>query len=232
MSFLLACDTTHGHCSVAVLSAAGAVLAYKEEQERDRQAERLLYIIEDTLLEAKVEYHELKAISVTTGPGSFTGIRIGLSAARGIGVALGKPVIGVSSFESILHQYLGKKSDSVSHHAVIAVILDARREHVYIQLFDHSGKARHMPCMLPCRDVLAYLMQHKQVVIIGNAGSLLSKDIHSDSVIIDGMLEPLLPEAISVGQIGYRRYHEGKSSNYPAIPLYIRAPDAVIPSKK
>lgn len=233
MPSLLACDTTHGRCSVALIASTGKVVSCAEEPQVDRQAERLLVVIESVLSKGKSSYEEIEAVAVAIGPGSFTGIRIGLAASRGIGVALNRPVIGVSSFESVFWQYKQSYYKKKGYQErVVAVVLDARREQVYIQTFDHEGGVLDAPSILHYRDILKYLEPYKQVIIIGSAGLWCAGNMDFKAMNIQWLAEPILPEAVSVGHIGYLLYHKRLQANHPAIPLYIRPPDALLPSQK
>lgn len=107
------------------------------------QAERLFPAIDALLSRSGTDYAALSRIAVTTGPGSFTGLRIGLSAARGLGLALGIPVIGVPS---LLALSLATRCDAT------AVLLDARRDEAYFQLFSGPGIPIGAPAILPMEE--------------------------------------------------------------------------------
>ena len=139
---LLAFDTSHGDCLVAVL-CDGKVIEHKIDTDNSRQAERLLNHIEVTLELSNLSYDKLDAIAVTIGPGSFTGVRIGLAAAKGLRLATKLPIIGVSCLESVAAKAAGKGNDL----AILAIlaILDAKRGQVYAQLFDKDINALNSP---------------------------------------------------------------------------------------
>ena len=102
MPLLLAFDTAGPHCAAAVLRGERLAAGRLEPMARG-QAERLMPLLEEALAEAGTGWDELAAIGVGTGPGNFTGIRIGVSAARGLAMALGVPAIGVTSTDALLH---------------------------------------------------------------------------------------------------------------------------------
>ena len=126
---VLAIDTAAPRLALALLKADGSVDTLLEPMAQG-QAERLFPALAELLARNGIGYADLTRIAVTTGPGSFTGLRIGLSAARGLGLALAIPVIGVPS---LLALSLGARCDAV------AVLLDARRDEAYVQTF--SGPA-------------------------------------------------------------------------------------------
>lgn len=124
MSTILALDTTSAHCAVAVL-CDGKVKASITEPMTKGQAERLFPIIENALAQVGLTYTDLNAIAVATGPGNFTGVRICVSAARGLALSLGIPAVGVSVLEALAY---GTKGE------VIATV-DARGGMIYSQTF-------------------------------------------------------------------------------------------------
>lgn len=95
---ILAFDTSAAHCAAALLSG-GVVIAQTFEDMKKGQAERLMFLLQEILDQNAVSYQDLDAIAVGTGPGNFTGIRIGVSAARGLALGLSVPAYGVNGFE-------------------------------------------------------------------------------------------------------------------------------------
>ncbi|MDW3225151.1 MAG: tRNA (adenosine(37)-N6)-threonylcarbamoyltransferase complex dimerization subunit type 1 TsaB [Paracoccaceae bacterium] len=137
---VLAFDTSAAHCAVAVIGG-NQILAQAHEPMTKGQAERLLVLCQEVMTEAGLTYDDLSAIGVGIGPGNFTGIRISVSAARGLALGLGIPAVGISSLEAL--QY-GAQTPCVC-------AIDARREQVYAQVFD--GKTTHEPKMLDALDL-------------------------------------------------------------------------------
>jgi len=125
---ILAFDTSAAHCAAALL-CGDTIVAQKHEDMAKGQAERLFPLLEEVLAEANVAWSDLSAIGVGVGPGNFTGIRISVSAARGLALSLGIPAIGVSSLEAQAHNLTRP----------IWSLIDARRDHVYAQQFAEDG---------------------------------------------------------------------------------------------
>jgi tRNA threonylcarbamoyladenosine biosynthesis protein TsaB len=139
MSVLLSIDTAAARLQLALL--AGTRVEVLVEDMAQGQAERLFPAIAELLARNGVGYPDLRRIAVTTGPGSFTGLRIGLSAARGLGLALGVPVIGVPSLLAVsLSAPAGRR---------VAVLLDARRDEAYLQHFEAPGFPATPAMLLP-----------------------------------------------------------------------------------
>ena len=97
------------------------------------QPERLVPMIEEVMAEAGLAYDALDAIAVTRGPGGFTGVRIGLATARGLALASGRPVIGLTSFEAVAAAARSRRRGAAGS---LAVLIDAKRRDLYLQVFD------------------------------------------------------------------------------------------------
>lgn len=144
MSLVLAIDTAAPRLQLALLRADSADVLVEDMP--TGQAERIFPAIAELLARNGATYADLTRIAVTTGPGSFTGLRIGLSAARGLGLALGIPVVGVPS---LLALSLQAQCDA------LAVILDARRGEAYVQTFSGPALPIRPPALLPMEDARA-----------------------------------------------------------------------------
>ncbi|WP_298155815.1 tRNA (adenosine(37)-N6)-threonylcarbamoyltransferase complex dimerization subunit type 1 TsaB [Flavobacterium sp.] len=137
MSYILNIETATKNCSVA-LAQDGVVISYKEIADLGySHAEKLHVFIDDVLKENDVRYNDLSAIAVSQGPGSYTGLRIGVSAAKGLCYALNIPLIAVDTLETLSLQ---AKSLALSGNAVVIPMVDARRMEVYSAIFDAEFK--------------------------------------------------------------------------------------------
>lgn len=141
MTVLLAIDTAGPRLQLALLRDSGTDVLVEEMA--TGQAERIFPAIGELLERSSIAYADLTRVAVTTGPGSFTGVRIGLSAARGLALALKIPVVGVPSLLAIS---LRTGCDAA------AVLLDARRDEAYFQTFSGPGIAVTSPALLPMAE--------------------------------------------------------------------------------
>jgi len=149
---ILAFDTSAAHCAAALLRG-DAIVAQAVEEMGKGQAERLMPLLEEILAAQGATWRDLSAIAVGVGPGNFTGVRIAVSAARGLALSLGIPAIGVSTLEALAE----------GAPPPVRVVLDARRDEVYAQDFMTDGALppRLMPRTeagetgLPLREGLA-----------------------------------------------------------------------------
>lgn len=156
MSVLLAIDTAAPRLALAILRDGDHVDTLIEDMATG-QAERLFPALDDLLGRSGVTYKDLTRVAVTTGPGSFTGLRIGLSAARGLGLALNVPVLGIPSLFALS---LTSQCDPV------AVLLDAKRGEAYFQTFSGPG--------IPIRDAALLPMDEAHKLIPPGAATLSS----------------------------------------------------------
>lgn len=197
MSVILSIETATTNCSVS-LSKDGKTFLLKEDYDKNySHAERLHVFIDDVLKEAKVTPSNLDAIAVSKGPGSYTGLRIGVSAAKGLCFALNKPLISVSTLEALAHQV-------VCHDGVIVAMLDARRMEVYAAIFDSNFNQikETQAKILDTSSFNDYLIQGK-VSFIGNGvektKSLIS---HPNALFI----EDKLPSANEMSLLAFKKY--------------------------
>ena len=146
MSVVLAIDTAAPRLQLALLRADGVVDTSIDDLAQGH-AEIIFPRIAALLSRNDLAYENLTRIAVTTGPGSFTGLRIGLSAARGLALALDIPVIGVPSLLAI--------SLAAPAQRPVAVLLDARRDEAYFQTFSSPGLAVGEPLILPLAEARA-----------------------------------------------------------------------------
>lgn len=127
---VLGIETATMVCAAAIASG-GKILAEAAVEERNIHAERLMSLIDEVLRQTGVSPQQLDAIAVSIGPGSFTGLRIGLSVAKGLAYATGKPLVAVPTLETLARRAVGL---GVAH-PLILPLLDARRDEVYCQFF-------------------------------------------------------------------------------------------------
>jgi tRNA threonylcarbamoyladenosine biosynthesis protein TsaB len=133
---ILQIETATTVCSVA-LANQGKVIAFKEINERNVHAEVITVFIDEILSQAGIKYQQLDAVAVSSGPGSYTGLRIGVSTAKGLCYALDKPLIAVETLEAMADGMITK---GVENNLLLCPMIDARRMEVYTALFDSNGK--------------------------------------------------------------------------------------------
>lgn len=138
MSRILQIETATTVCSVA-LATDGVVTAFKQVDQRNVHAEVITLYIEELISAASLKYADLDAIAISCGPGSYTGLRIGVSTAKGLSYALDKPLIAVETLEAMASGVISSKDFNVDDKVLLCPMIDARRMEVYTALFDSAG---------------------------------------------------------------------------------------------
>ncbi|MGB3867780.1 MAG: tRNA (adenosine(37)-N6)-threonylcarbamoyltransferase complex dimerization subunit type 1 TsaB, partial [Xanthobacteraceae bacterium] len=147
---ILAIDTALDACSAGVLDTRSTLLVAHESLPMQRgHAEALMPLIARVMKQAAIAFAALDRIAVTTGPGSFTGLRVGLAAARGIALAAGKPIVGLTTLTAFAAPYV---SESGAH--PIMSVIDARHDHVYLQVAGGDGHTLVQPDVVPVATAL------------------------------------------------------------------------------
>jgi len=226
MTTILAMDCAAGACSAAV-ARDGRVLARRHEPMARGHAEALMPMVEEVLGRAGASYAELDLLAVTVGPGGFTGVRIGLAAARGIALAGAIPLLGVNTLETLAH---GVPKPERGGRCVVAV-LDSRRADLYVQSFAGDLAPLDQPAAVMPEDLEAMLPQGP-LVFVGDGGA---RAIAAIAAIDDGraMLStaPAAPDAGTLAILAGARHagFKARGEEWPAAePLYLRPPDATI----
>jgi tRNA threonylcarbamoyladenosine biosynthesis protein TsaB len=138
---VLAIDTALEACSAALLDTERAAVMASETRPMVRgHAEALMPLVADVMRNAQLDFAELDRIAVTVGPGSFTGLRVGIAAARGIGLAAMKPVVGLTTLASLAAPYVAA-DDTMP----VAAAIDARHSKVYLQVFGAGARTLVAP---------------------------------------------------------------------------------------
>jgi tRNA threonylcarbamoyladenosine biosynthesis protein TsaB len=214
---VLAIDCALDACSAAVLdSDKGAIIASQSRIMLRGHAEALMPLIARVMDEAEVEFIELDRIAVTVGPGSFTGLRVGISAARGIALAARKPAIGLTTLAGLAAPHIAADDTT----PVLAAI-DARHDHVYMQVFGPGGRTLLAPRIAPLREAVR-AVTGGPARIVGSAASMVARSWPK------GALPPALVDQRGAPDIGWiaRLGAAATDAEGPPKPLYLRAPDA------
>lgn len=214
----LAFDTTAQSCSV-VLTKDGSTIAKSVQKMDFGQAEALMPAIQKLLSDNKLTIDNVDLITVCTGPGSFTGVRSSLSAARTLGLALPDiGLTGVSAFEAYIEDM---QPDELAE--VNAVIIETKRSDFYFQAFDQNKKPICDPQALVYDDIISRLRNHK----ISFTGDGVERFLNQPSGLsLHAIKMEELPPIVAIARCGENRYIK-KTLDYPK-PLYLRSPDVCV----
>ena len=207
---VIAVDTCLAACSVAV-TEGDRVLASRSEPMLRGHQERLASMVSEVVA-ATIPLNKLDRIGVTVGPGSFTGLRVGLAFAKGLGLALDRPVAGVGALEAL--------AVSAGSAGFVVAAIDARRAQLYLQVFA-GGEALMAPDAVTVADAtarMAELYRGGPATLLGSGASLLEGVIPEAVVLTRSAPDPAVVARLA------------QQSTASARPLYLRAPDAKLPA--
>jgi tRNA threonylcarbamoyladenosine biosynthesis protein TsaB len=212
---VLGLDAAGAGCGVAV-RRGGQGLAARTEAMAQGHAVRLMPLVLEVLAEAGVAPGDIDLFGVTTGPGSFTGLRVGLAAVGGLALGAGKKIVGIPSFDAVLAD-LGPVGAGT-----ILVALDGRRAEPFARLFDAAGAPLGEPLCLPAADLVA-LIPSGPLTIAGDGVHLLLPALAGRADVRHAGRSAIDPA--TVARLAEERADEAREG--PPPPLYVRPPDAV-----
>ncbi len=217
---ILAIDTALDACAAAVLDTdAGKLIAQESLAMKRGHAEALMPLIARVIKQGGIAFASFDRIAVTTGPGSFTGLRVGLSAARGIALAANKPVVGLTTLTAYAAPVVSQNREQ----PVISAI-DARHDHVYFQVVSGNGSPLMRPRVAPIEEALG-ASRFGAPHLVGNAAGILADRWPADARPPFQVDAQPAPDIVWVAWLGAAVSPE----TFPARPYYLRAPDAKLP---
>jgi len=224
MSIILSIETSTTNCSVS-LSKQGETLVLKEDNNSNySHAESLHVFIDEVLKAANIKKTAVNAIAVSKGPGSYTGLRIGVSAAKGLSYALDIPLISVSTLKALAH-----KVDI--NQGVIIPMLDARRLEVYSAIYDSSYHlVRGIEAQILDENSFSKHLKQGKVYFVGNGVEKTKTLIQHPNAIF---IEDKLPSAKEMGALAYEKYKKSDIEDVAYFePFYLKDFIALKPKSK
>lgn len=201
---ILSLDCAGPACGVCVWQNGHVLTANNEAMQRGQDA-RLMPMILATLEQASIGFADLDRIAVTRGPGSFTGLRVGLATARGLSLAAQKPVIGINRF-SIYHH--ARRTYATPHTGEnILVVLDSKRAEFFCQFFPDLAPP-HEPALMDQQQIDEFISKHPDCVVIGDTQNM-DIDVTAIAAELAAVADPDAPD-------------------FRPSPLYLRAPDVTL----
>ena len=223
MTYILNIETATKNCSVSI-SKEGKTIALKELNDGNySHAEKLHELIGQVVLEANIALSDLKAVAVSKGPGSYTGLRIGVSAAKGLGFALDIPLISVNTLQSLALSVTIDKGYKIP-------LLDARRMEVYSQVFNEKNEMiRAVYAEIIDADSFSEFLNAEKVYFFGDGAEKCKEIItHKNAVFIDEKF----PSANEMSVISYQKYLKNEFEDVAYFePFYLKEFLGAIPKK-
>jgi tRNA threonylcarbamoyl adenosine modification protein YeaZ len=219
---ILALDTSMGACSVAVLLANGEPprIVAREEPMTRGHAEALMPMIAEVMDEAGLGFPALDLIAATVGPGSFTGVRIAIAAARGFALVTSAKLWGTDSLTVMAHVARG-----LGISGPLAVAVDARRAMLYFGLYDGDGARLEGPLLIAPENAVAMLpksLSESLSVVVGSGAAALAEAASSQGRAVRAELPDLQPNAAALAALALAANETVRTLR----PLYLRPPDA------
>lgn len=228
---ILAFDTALQGCSAAFYDS-GTQDTFHETVAMERgQAEQLVPMIERVMRTAGREYDELDALCVTVGPGAFTGIRLALSAARGMALTLNIPVIGLTTFDVLAAQYFSGENDHTE--SDICFLLDTKRSDYYAQFFARDTKPQSAPFAADGGSIMEKMMEGKNIALAGDAAVRFHRELEGGAAF--SMAAGLdLPDPRVMARLAADIYADADDVSCLPMPqpLYLRGADVTQPKSE
>ena len=227
MSLILGIETSTTVCSVA-LTRDGATVAREKLYLEKSHSSLLTIAISDLLKHAGVQRQELSAVAVSKGPGSYTGLRIGVSTAKGICYALDKPLISVNTLKAMAHEINRFNTGS----ALLCPMIDARRMEVYTALFDADLKELDATrALILDEESFAETIAQNQVFFFGNGAAKFQPLVESQSNA--AFIEGISPSAEAVAQLAQQSFDQQVFEDVAYFePYYLKDFIATVPKKR
>lgn len=216
---ILAIDTSSEICSTSILEDENVIDENNLENGKTH-SENLMPLIEELLCRNSVKLSDIDLIACSVGPGSFTGIRIGVSSIKAIAEVLGVKVASVTSLETLAKNVTGEKDST------IVSMIDARNNQVYCGIFDSEYNKKEEYIADSIENVIEKLIKYQNIILVGN-GAWLHKELLElklDNITFEKNSKQ---SASNVGKMGYKKYKEEELLNADTIiPIYLRKSQA------
>ena len=225
---ILNIETATPICSVAI-GKDGKILASRTLKGRQTHAAKLTLLIKECLTEVGITLHDLNAVAVSIGPGSYTGLRIGLSTAKGLCYTLEKPLITLNTLAVLVNT---TKINFGEESAIYCPMIDARRMEVYTAIYDNNGNELQstQALIIENEDFFQAYFSNKQTVIFSGDGASKCQSIITNSYAKFVEQENSAIGMLALAEAKYQN-HDFADLAYSA-PLYLKSPNITTPKKR
>ena len=231
MSLILCIETGTDICSVGI-ARDGELLSLRESNQGRDHAKLVAVYVDELLRETDVKPEELDAVAVGMGPGSYTGLRIGVSFAKGLCYGLNIPLIAVGSLDALTEVAIEDYEAGIIavegwDDALLCPMVDARRMEVYTQIFNTKCESlSEVSAEIITQESFAEWRADRKMVIFGN-GAAKCQEVLSDAIYID-----VAPSARGLARLAHQRFEAGKTEDIAYFEPFYLKDFVVIPSKK
>jgi tRNA threonylcarbamoyladenosine biosynthesis protein TsaB len=216
MSLILSIETSQEKCSVAVHKDY-ILLASASEAEPRSHAAKLAILIQEVIQRASCSLNQLSAVAVSAGPGSYTGLRIGSSTAKGLCYALGIPLIAINTLDVLIAQVM---NDGQVTAQLLCPMIDARRMEVYCKIIDGKNfEIQEMKAVVVNEHTFTHLLEKSSIHFFGS-GALKCKQVISHP---NAKFSDVYPEATAMGKLAFQKLTSGEIENSITFePVYLK----------
>lgn len=218
---ILALDAATASCSAALLSE-GRIAARRFAPMATGHAQVLVPFVDAVMAESGISFTALDHVAVTVGPGAFTGLRVGLAAARGIALAAGKPIGGVTTLEAVAHA----TASVARKDAILLVAIESKRPELFVQSFAADLSPLDAPASVMPEDLPRHVPAGA-VVVAGDAAGRAAEALAAGGRDTKTLADATHPDASHVALVAADRLGAG-TGLLPPRPLYLRAPDVTV----
>ncbi len=193
----------------------GVLLSLSELNETGAHAECLMLLVDEVLGQGKIGYPDLEAIAVSEGPGSYTGLRIGVSTAKGLAFGLNKPLIGVNTLQALA------SAVSMEEGELVVPVLDARRMEVYREIFDWKlNSVADLDAEVLVEGAFENFLKSHRVYFLGDAVNKVRSVVQSENAVF---LEEVSFSAQNMGTIAFQKFQKGQFADIAYfVPNYLK----------
>lgn len=231
MSLILCIETGTDICSVGI-ARDGEIVSLRESDEGRDHAKKVAVFVDELLRETGVAPDELDAVAVGKGPGSYTGLRIGVSFAKGLCYGLNIPLVAVGSLDALAEVAVEDHEAGIIDaerwdDVILCPMVDARRMEVYTRLYDAAGRpVSDVAAEIVTEESFAEVRKERPLVIFGN-GAAKCREVLSDAVYVN-----VVPSARGLARLAQRRLSDGETEDIAYFEPFYLKDFVVIPSKK
>jgi tRNA threonylcarbamoyladenosine biosynthesis protein TsaB len=208
MSYILSLETSTTVCSVAI-HEAGKLLMSREILIPQSHASKLAVLIDEVKKSSKLDFRQLSAVAVASGPGSYTGLRIGVSTAKALCYALNIPLVAVETLDIMAHQVYASRNgvNQTPSPEFYCPMIDARRMEVYCKVFDGSlNVIRPVEAKIIDDHSFDDVMSERTLIFFGDGSSKCKEILTSPNAVF---IENIFPAASMLGELAYKKFADG-----------------------
>ncbi len=229
MALILNIETSTQVCSVCI-SKDSNVLAIKESNDQKSHARLLTTFIDQALKESNYTFDDLDAVAVSKGPGSYTGLRIGVSTAKGICYAKDLPLIAINTLESMANGVVSEEDFEKDENNILVPMIDARRMEVYSAFFNSKGEfLREVKAEIIDENSYSNILKKQKMIFFGDGSSKITETIKHENAIF---IENFNPSSRFMASISHQYFKNSKFENVAYFePFYLKDFVATVPTK-